>query len=113
MTQQPAKPLYFDGAGARRSCHLELQESGIAIRVRRREKASGATPTSARADAPQGVLRVGAEGAPELARLESATRRCSPRSTLRCPDLSHRRQADRRARAQICSGRSPRSSRWC
>ena len=87
--------VYFDGASAlRRTVRIELQEGGIAIGGLDGAKAFWRYPDLARADAPPGVLRVSAKGAPELARLELRDTALLAELTRRRPDLRHRRHAD-------------------
>ena len=68
---QTGEALYFDGAGAkRRRRNLEVRPEGIAILDEGRELAFWRRADLYSADAPKGVMRIGAEGAAELARLE-------------------------------------------
>lgn len=63
--------LYFDGSGARRlAVTIEIRPDGISITDRGSEVAFWQAAGLHSADAPKGIVRLGSEGAPELARLE-------------------------------------------
>ena len=66
--------------------------TGIAILAKDASSRSGAAPTFVDADAPKGMMRIGAEGAPELARLEIRDTALREAIMARCPDLSGRQR---------------------
>jgi Zn-dependent protease with chaperone function len=94
--------FYFDGSSARRlSAHIELQPEGLAI------SGEGVTPAFWRyvdlryADSLRDMLRIGAEGAPELARLEIRDPALIEAVVARCPDLSQRKRSAEMGAARI------------
>jgi Zn-dependent protease with chaperone function len=96
MDAQPSEPTttsYFDGSGARRQAvSLQLREEGIAILSDGREITLWRFADLRDADSPEGILRVGAAGAPELARLEIHDAATREAILARCPDLTKRKR---------------------
>lgn len=99
---ESGEALYFDGAGARRQAvTLEIRPEGIAILSEGRELAFWRRADLHSADAPKGVMRIGAESTPELARLE--VRDATLQDTVRrqFPDLFARRRGGQASARQI------------
>lgn len=93
---------YFDGTGARRlSVSVEIRAEGIAILSGGAELAFWRHGDLHRADAPAGILRIGAEGAPELARLEIRDPALQDALAKRVPGLGGRRRGGEATARQI------------
>jgi Zn-dependent protease with chaperone function len=94
--------LYFDGAGARRrSVLVELQPDGIAILEGEALLATWRYADLRHADSPKGKMRIAAEGATELARLEIRDPILREEIGARCPDLKQRKRAGEAGAARI------------
>ena len=99
---QSGEALYFDGAGARRQAvTLEIRPEGIAILVEGRELAFWRRTDLHSADAPKGAMRIGAEGAAELARLEIRDAALQDAVKAQFPDLFGRRRGGQASARQI------------
>lgn len=86
--------LFFDGSSARRiAVRVELQADGIAISTGGSAIASWRYADLRYADSPKDVMRIGAEGAPELARLEIRDPALIEAISARCPDLRRRKRS--------------------
>jgi Zn-dependent protease with chaperone function len=99
---QTGEALYFDGAGAKRQAvTLEIRPEGIAILGEGRELAFWRRSDLHSADAPRGVMRIGAEGAAELARLEIREAALQDAIKAQFPDLLTRRRGGQASARQI------------
>ena len=99
---QSGEALYFDGAGARRQAvTLEIRPEGIAILADGREIAFWRRSDLFSADAPKGVMRIGAEGAAELARLEIRDAPSQDAIRAQFAELSGRRRGGQANARQI------------
>jgi predicted Zn-dependent protease len=86
---------YLDGTAARRRpVQVELDGAGIAIREDGKRTAFWRYADLQQADAPSGMLRISANGAPELARLEIRDAALGAAIVERCPELRRPRRAD-------------------
>lgn len=84
---------YFDGTSAqRRSVRLAFDTDGVAILENGERVAFWRFDELRQADAPTGMLRLSATGAPELARLEVRDPNLIDAIILRCPDLERRKR---------------------
>ena len=94
--------LYFDGAGARRrNVRAEIQPDGLAIFEGDTLLATWRYADLRHADSPQGTMRIAAENAPELARLEIRDPILREEIGVRCPDLKRRKRAGEAGAARI------------
>jgi Zn-dependent protease with chaperone function len=85
--------FFFDGSGAqRRAVRVELQPDGLAIWAGDLPLAFWRYADLHRADAPKDLMRIAAEGAPELARLEIRDPALIESVSARCPDMRQRRR---------------------
>jgi hypothetical protein len=99
---QSGDALYFDGAGARRQpVSLEVRPDGLAILGEGRELAFWRRADLHSADAPKGVMRLGAEGAAELARIEIRDAKLQDAIKAAYPDLFKRRRGGQASARQI------------
>ena len=102
MTVKTGEALYFDGAGAKRQAvTLEIRPEGIAILDGARELAFWRRADIYSADAPKSVMRIGAEGAAELARLEVRDGALQDAVKAQFPDLFGRRRGGQASARQI------------
>jgi Zn-dependent protease with chaperone function len=93
---------YLDGAGARRQpVTIEVRPEGIAILSEGREVAFWRRTDIHSADASKDVMRIGAEGAPELARLEIRDSALREAITAQYPGLPGRRRGGQASARQI------------
>ena len=99
---QANQALYLDGRAARkRSVLLAFQTDGMAILEDGVELAFWRYDELRPAEAPKGVMRLSATGAPELARLEVPDEHVAKAIEVRCGDLGRRRNRSEIATLKI------------
>src|SRR5690349_17845182 len=99
---QSGDAFYFDGAGAKRQdVTVEIRSDGIAILGDGRELAFWRRAELYSADVPKGVLRIGSDGAAELARLEMRDPSLKDAIRSQYPDLRTRRRGGQASARQI------------
>ena len=99
---QANQALYLDGRAARkRSVLLAFQTDGIAILEAGIQLAFWRYEDLRPAEAPKGVMRLSAAGAPALARLEVPDEEVAKSIEVRCPDLNRRRHRSEVATLKI------------